>query len=109
MDLDLELRQLLFPETLDADGREFVTAHGLELMPLFELRGRVIDLGLGENGERRVKLRHRCAQLTDDGLCGIYDSRPNICRAYSCAARHKQVADCACQGAGALPVVTLYD
>lgn len=109
MDLDLELRQLLFPETLDDDGREFVAAHGLELMPLFELRGRVMDLGLAANGERRVKLRHRCAQLTDDGLCGIYESRPAICRAYSCAKRHEQVGDCACQGAGVLPVVTLYD
>ena len=96
MDLELELRQLLFPDTLDADGREFVAAHGLDLVPLYELRGRVVDLGPGANGERRVRLRHRCAQLTDAGLCGIYERRPAICRNFDCGTR----SDCACQGSG---------
>jgi Fe-S-cluster containining protein len=105
LDLELELRQLLFPETLDDAGREFVAAHGLETMPLYELRGRVSDLGLADNGERRVKLRHRCQHLQDDGRCGIYDNRPTICRDFDCAVRH----DCACLGRGVMSEIVMVN
>lgn len=30
-----------------------------------------------------VLFRTPCEHLTDDGLCGIYENRPNMCRIYS--------------------------
>ena len=100
LDLQLELKQLLFPETLDAPGWEFYSAHGLDKMTLTELQSRSTDLGIQDNGERRVRIKHRCAQLQDDGACGIYETRPAICRAFDCATRR----DCACGGQGFIPM-----
>jgi Fe-S-cluster containining protein len=103
LDLQLELRQLLFPETLDAAGWEFYSAHGLDRMTLTELQSRSRDLGIVD-GERKVEIKHRCAQLQNDGRCGIYKTRPAICRAFDCATR----TDCACHGAGLIPVEDLF-
>lgn len=99
MDFEIELRQLLFPDTLDAAGQEFVEAHDLSDYEYGDLLNNVTDLGLGANGERRVRLRHRCAQLQDNGRCRIYADRPAICRSFDCGTRQ----DCACGGAGTLP------
>jgi len=95
--LDLELEPLLIvcPERLDADSWEFVQAHGLDGMTLADLQRRST---LMDNG--KVRIKHRCAQLRDDGLCGIYATRPAICRAFDCATR----VDCACNGAGFIAV-----
>ena len=95
MDFDIRLEHLLFPERMDANGWEFISAHGLGGMTLTELQSRSIDMAPhGKPGE--VKVRHRCAQLLDDGTCGIYLTRPAICRAFDCSQR----TDCACNGAG---------
>lgn len=32
----------------------------------------------------RAFLRYKCEHLTDDGLCEIYDDRPDICRSWQC-------------------------
>ena len=95
LDLDITLEHLLFPERMGADGWEFYQAHGLDQMTLTELQSRSLDQGNGV-----MKIRHRCAQLRDDGLCGIYDHRPQVCRDFDCATRH----DCACQGQGFIAV-----
>ncbi len=107
LDLQLELRQLVFPETLDAAGWEFLQAHGLDRMTLTELQSRSRDLGIVD-GERRVEIKHRCDQLQDDGRCGIYATRPRICREYDCGKRHEQIGDCACKGAGFIAVGDLF-
>ena len=94
-DFDILLTDLLFPENMSADGLEFVGAHGVGKMTLDEIRASsdpMPDLGHGP----QLKLHHRCAQLQDDGLCGIYDKRPAICRAFDCRTRR----DCACNGRG---------
>lgn len=95
LDLEIELLQLIFPRNLDAAGWEFFQTHGMDRVPLIELQSRSIDLGGG-----RVRIAHRCAQLQDDGLCGIYDTRPQICRDFDCKTR----IDCACKGAGFIAV-----
>jgi Fe-S-cluster containining protein len=95
LDLELDPLLIIFPERLDADGWEFVTAHGLDAMTLADLQRRST---LMENG--KVRIQHRCAQLRDDGLCGIYETRPAICRAFDCRTR----VDCACKGAGFIAV-----
>ena len=96
MDLDIDVMDFLFPDRLNPEGREFVDAHwpeGVAWMDTVQLlrAGQYMGAGI-------VKLKHRCAQLQDDGRCGIYATRPAICRAFDCATRH----DCACQGAGEL-------
>jgi Fe-S-cluster containining protein len=100
MDLELELKQLLFPQNLSPDDLEFIEAHGLGNMTLTEIQSRALDLGIQANGERKFRLRHRCAQLMDDGRCGIYETRPAICRAFDCSTR----TDCACNGQGWISV-----
>lgn len=95
LDLELAPELIIFPEKLDADGWEFVTAHGLDGMTLADLQRRST---LMDNG--KVRIKHRCAQLRDDGLCGIYETRPAICRAFDCRTR----VDCACNGNGFIPV-----
>lgn len=32
----------------------------------------------------RVRVKHDCAQLQEDGSCAIYDTRPVICRNFLC-------------------------
>ena len=81
-DLDLWPVHLLLPDLLDADGQEFLRVRGLDLARLGDLQR---DARLLPDG--RVKIHHRCAQLTDDHRCGIYATRPQICRAYDCSVR----------------------
>lgn len=32
----------------------------------------------------RVKVKHDCAQLTENGTCKIYENRPEICQEHYC-------------------------
>jgi Fe-S-cluster containining protein len=98
MDMDIDIIDLMIPERMGPDGWAFYVAHGLDRLTL-EQR---VDLLIRahEVSPGTVKLRHRCAQLQDDGLCGIYETRPAICRAFDCATRR----DCACGGQGIIPV-----
>jgi len=79
-DLDIKLEDLIFPERMPPEGQEFCAVHGLWETSLRRLRVDATDLGSG-----RVKLRHRCQELTLDGHCMIYETRPTICRAFRCA------------------------
>ena len=81
-DVDIWPVHLLRPDLLDADGQEFVRVHGLDQLTLADLSRGAILLPDG-----RVKVHHRCAQLTADRRCGIYATRPRICRDYVCAIR----------------------
>lgn len=90
-DLDISFTDLLFPENMSPEGKEFVRAHELPAATLRQLQR---DATLLPNG--LVKIKHRCAQLRDDGKCAIYDTRPVICREFNCALR----SDCGCNGNG---------
>lgn len=57
---------------LDDAGRAFHEEHGLAQL----VRDNVT-----------VRVKHRCQHLTADHLCDIYESRPRICRDFSCALR----------------------
>lgn len=92
-DLELSVDELLFPEQLDAQGRYFLNVHGLDQMTLGELQASMVV-----SGERRVRIAHRCAKLTDEGCCSIYERRPLVCRMFDCKTR----SDCACNGSGSL-------
>jgi len=75
---------LLFPENyLNTDGQYFISVWGLDNLSLSDLKAISTDLGNG-----KVKVRRPCDQLTKEGLCGIYEHRPNICRVYRCDTRH---------------------
>lgn len=90
-DFDISWSDLLFPSRLSAESYEFLMAHGVGQMTLTELQTRSIDMGDGI-----VKIKHRCAQLLDDGRCQIYATRPQICKMFDCSQRK----DCACGGRG---------
>lgn len=90
-DFEIDLLHLVFPEKMNTDGQEFLTAHNISNLTIASLRIGVID-----QGNYVVRIQHRCAQLEDDGNCHIYDSRPLICRQFECASR----SDCACNGKG---------
>jgi Fe-S-cluster containining protein len=73
----------LFPELyLTIDGQYFLEVHGLWGVTLEELRRMSTVLSNGQ-----VKIRRRCNQLTEEGLCGIYERRPQLCREYRCESR----------------------
>ena len=91
LDMDIELVDLLFPERMPPEGQEFVRAHGLDHESLGTLRETAMYMGDG-----LVKILHRCDQLGADGLCKIYDNRPQICRQFDCKTR----SDCECKGHG---------
>lgn len=57
---------------LDAEGQQFYAEHHLDTL----MRDNAI-----------VRVKHRCQHLQSDRSCGIYDSRPAICREFSCALR----------------------
>lgn len=82
LDIDINPLDLLFPERMNPDGQEFVRAHGLDETLLVDLRA---GAKLMSNG--LVKIRHRCQQLDEVGLCRIYEYRPKICRDYDCSQR----------------------
>lgn len=67
---------------MDEDGQEFLAVRGLGHATLSSLRYGAIPLPNG-----RVRLLHRCQQLTADHRCGIYETRPKICREFDCATR----------------------
>lgn len=88
--MTIALEHLVFPERMDAIGREFVEAHGLDAVALGELRHDALDKGDGT-----VMLFHRCQHLKD-GLCSIYERRPQLCRDFDCRERKD------CTGCGAV-------
>lgn len=59
-----------------------MTVRGIWRVPLEELQAHAQLL---ENGF--VRIFHRCDQLTPDNLCAVYETRPTICREYTCASR----------------------
>lgn len=97
-DLNIDVLHLLFPERLPEDGAEFYRAHGLGALDLAERVELLRDAPKLDNGNYYI--RHRCAQLGDDGRCQIYTRRPAICRTFDCANR----TDCACAGRGWIAV-----
>jgi Fe-S-cluster containining protein len=78
-DFNINPLHLVMPHLMGPDGRAFVDAHGIDVETLAELREGAILMDSGE-----VKIKHRCEKLTDDGLCSIYDARPQICRDFDC-------------------------
>jgi Fe-S-cluster containining protein len=95
MDFEIDPLWLLQPALLDADGQAFLAAYGVDHMTLAELQAASRRM---DNG--KVRVSRRCAQLQDDGRCGIYEQRPAVCRAFDCATR----GDCSCGGRGYVPV-----
>lgn len=90
-DLVLVYPKLFFREYQSEDEREFIETHGLNKLTVTELQ----DIS-EEVGDYMVKIHHRCEQLTDAGLCKIYENRPKICRLFDCSLRK----DCDCKGSG---------
>ncbi len=83
-DMDIELQHLMFPELyLSEDAQYFLKLWNVGRLPLNELRSHLEVIGDG----KKVKVRVPCAQLTEEGLCGVYDQRPQLCREYSCESR----------------------
>jgi len=70
----MTLRQLLFPDVYLAEGADRKVFYQHDL-----------DQAIRENDTIRV--RHRCDQLDDAGLCRIYATRPRACREFACATR----------------------
>ena len=85
-DLDILPIDLLLPDHMNDEGREFVEAHGLYNI-------RLEDLVVTDAGNGLVKIKHKCQYLDDQDKCLIYDNRPQICRNFDCALRH----DCDCK------------
>lgn len=79
-ELDIKLVDLIFPERMPTEGQVFCETHALWSVSLGDMQIDAQDLGDG-----RVKIRHRCAQLTREGRCAIYEHRPTICREFRCA------------------------
>ncbi len=78
-DSDLYQYDLIFPERMSPDWKEFLDAHGIFNEKLADLIKGAIDVGGG-----RVHLSHKCQKLGEDGRCTIYENRPKICRDYVC-------------------------
>lgn len=92
---------LLLPHLMGADGQEFIDAHGIDSVVLRKLR-----FGAYLNPDGTVEVIHRCQQLQDDGRCGIYATRPQICRDHQCETR----PDCAaCHGHGLIYIEDARD
>ena len=90
-DFHINFLDLIFPERLPAEGKEFLDIHGIWEIPLRDLLKDAVN-----NGDGTVEVYHRCDMLRDDGLCSIYANRPKICKDYDCSVRK----DCACKGKG---------
>lgn len=83
-DMDIELKHLISPELyLDEDAQYFLKLWGLEQYSLEFIRQNSTLLGSGE----KVKIRIPCSQLTEEGLCSVYERRPQLCREYRCESR----------------------
>lgn len=46
--------------------------------------GRVVDMNWYLRRDGRPAILFDCTHKTDDGKCGIYDNRPEMCRAFAC-------------------------
>jgi Fe-S-cluster containining protein len=90
-DFDILPLDLFFPSRMSPEGRAFVETHGIDNVELAKLREGAQDLGNG-----LVKIQHTCQFLSNDGKCTIYETRPQICRTYTCGTRKD--CDCACGG-----------
>lgn len=93
LDFDIDIIDFIFLDRMTPEGREFLDARGVLKVSMKSIRENATDLGEG-----KIKIRHRCQQLGDDGKCAIYEHRPVICRQFDCALRH----DCACMGKGVI-------
>jgi Fe-S-cluster containining protein len=62
------------------DVRRWVEVRG-ELVPHELLEGIMLP-------EAGLRLDVRCTKLTDDGRCGIYEERPDVCREFAPGNRH---------------------
>jgi Fe-S-cluster containining protein len=78
-DSDLYQYDLIFPERMSPDWREFIETHGIYNEKLGDLIKGAKDLGGG-----KVSISHRCPKLGENGRCTIYENRPKICRNYVC-------------------------
>jgi len=78
-DTDLYQYDLIFPERMSPDWKEFIEAHGIQNEKLGDLIKGAIDLGEG-----KVRLFHKCSKIEEDGRCTIYENRSRICREYIC-------------------------
>jgi Fe-S-cluster containining protein len=87
-DFDINPLHLIRPDLMDERGREFMEAIGISHLPLYVLR-----LGAEVMPDGQVKIKHRCLQLLPNGACGIYETRPAICRDFDCSTR----TDCECR------------
>lgn len=90
-DFHINVLDLIFPERLDENGKAFLDAHDIWDIPLRDLLKDAVN-----NGDGTIEVYHRCDKLGDDGLCRIYQTRPEICKSYDCSVRK----DCACKGKG---------
>lgn len=90
-DINFIYPKLLFPEYQSEEEKDFLEVHGVNNMTLKELRAGATDVSA-----MVVNIKHRCNQLGDNGLCKIYENRPQICRSFQCHVRE----DCACNGTG---------
>lgn len=92
-DFEIDPIDLLFPQRMGPEGRAFVEAHGVDKLTLPQIR-KMLE-GAPRNDKGWFRVEHRCNQLNDDGTCKIYETRPQICRTFSCATR----SDCTfCRG-----------
>jgi len=79
LSLDISFQDLIFPDKLDARGKEFIDARDLGNKKLGDLVKGAVDIG-----NNMVKLQHRCPKLDERGACSIYENRPAICRDWVC-------------------------
>jgi Fe-S-cluster containining protein len=91
MDFDVNPIDLLVPSKLSKDGFAFLMTHGIfeEPLAIIIYMAEIMQDGM-------VKIKHRCKQLSDNGCCKIYDTRPVLCKEFDCSTR----VDCACKGSG---------
>lgn len=47
-----------------------------------ELLGMIVYLDTTQQGDDEPFIRYSCRNLQENGDCGIYDSRPSMCRRY---------------------------
>lgn len=86
-DFEIDPLHVLCPHLLDGKGQEFLDVIGISHVPLYVLR-----LGARQMPNGKVRIVHRCLQLLPSGACGIYETRPAICRDFDCSTR----TDCGC-------------
>lgn len=83
-DFNINPLHLVMPHLMGTDGQEFMEARGIDIAAVGDLRAGAV---LMDNGE--VKIQHQCEQLQHDGRCGIYSTRPKICRDFDCSTKRE--------------------